>query len=87
MENMRVIECWTLDRSYTGNSDYETRDFALLIDLLLGIVRPWTLHEIEHFAALFFEHVLPTRISKESKIALWSFTDAYLRGRHPLELA
>ena len=77
---MRVIECWTLDRSYTGDSDYKTRDFALFIDLLLGIVRPWTLHKIEHFAALFFEHILPTRISKESKTALRSFTDAYLRG-------
>ena len=80
MENMRVIECWTLDRSYTGNSNYETRDFILLLDLLLGIVRLWTLHEIEHFASLFFEYVLPTRISEKSKTALRSFMDAYLRS-------
>ena len=57
---------------------YETRDFALLIDFLLKIVRPWTLHEVDYYAAQFFTDLLPDCITDSSMDYLKKFTAAYL---------
>ena len=58
---------------------YETCDFALLVDFLLGIVRPWTLHEVDYYVAQFFTDLLPDCITDSSMDYLKRFTAAYLR--------
>ena len=80
MQNVRSIERWALDRDMIKyNRDFETRDFALLIDFLLGIVRPWTLHELDMYAPAFFQRVLPMQISSNSARYIRYFASDYLK--------
>ena len=83
MQNVRALECWTL-RSGIHDWRLATEGMKPAISpfssiSFWGSFDPWTLHEVDYYAAQFFTDLLLDCITDSSMDYLKKFTAAYLR--------